>query len=67
MKKDQDYYIFPRYHHFDRCKVCSHRRGVHVDGVVDVADVGSKHPPDKKSDPVKKHSSLYILRIYTAI
>ena len=53
--------LFPRYHHFDRCKVCSHRRGVHVDRVVDVADVGSKHPPGKKVMLwEKRHSSLYI-------
>ena len=52
---------FPRYHHFDVCKACSHRRGVHVDRVVDVADVGSKHPPDKKvMQWEKRHSSLYI-------
>ena len=65
--EERSRWLYLQYHHFDSCKVCSHRRGVHVDGVVDVADVGSKHPPDKKSDPVKKLSSLYILRIYTAI
>ena len=58
--------LFPRFHHFDRCKACSHRRGVHVDRVVDVADVGSKHPPDKKSGAMRK-KALFFVYSFTAI
>ena len=64
--KERSRLLLPQYRHFYPCNICSHCWGVHVDRVVDVTDVGSKHPPDKKSDPVKRTIFfVYFENLYT--